>query len=79
MEPGDLIEVKTKDETVKGILMPSNKKTTFIKLDSGYNIGIDNKKIKRWKRFESSRVARIMEWWNVQLDNRVCRSAAYNL
>lgn len=49
VKPGDLVEVETKKETIRGILMPSPEyagEVTIIKLDSGYNMGIDNSKIK---------------------------------
>lgn len=43
---GDRVEVITKDEAVKGILLPSFKEgVMFIKLDSGYNIGVDKDKV----------------------------------
>ena len=46
-EPGDIIVIKTKDATEKGILMPSfDENIVFIKLDSGYNLGIEKSKIK---------------------------------
>jgi len=49
--PGDNVRVITKDEQFEGILMPRpeilDKNITVVKLDSGYNIGIDNKKIKK--------------------------------
>ncbi len=47
---GDYIEVATSEETIKGILLESpelEKDTVIIKLDSGYNIGIDRKKIRK--------------------------------
>ncbi|MAG91374.1 Glu-tRNA(Gln) amidotransferase GatDE subunit D [Candidatus Woesearchaeota archaeon] len=49
-EYGDVVKVHTKEETFEGILMP-NKETdsVVIKLDNGYNIGIDDKKIKEIK------------------------------
>jgi glutamyl-tRNA(Gln) amidotransferase subunit D len=50
-KPGDFVEIKTKDEIFEGILMPRpdllDKEITVLKLDSGYNIGIDNSKIVR--------------------------------
>ncbi|MDP7180137.1 MAG: Glu-tRNA(Gln) amidotransferase subunit GatD [Candidatus Woesearchaeota archaeon] len=53
---GDMIEVKTKDKTIKGILMPRpellDKDSIIIKLQSGYNIGIENKNIKEIKTLE---------------------------
>jgi len=46
----DFIEVKTTSEVFKGVLMPnSNQQTLFLKLESGYNIGISTKKIKNIK------------------------------
>ena len=48
-KPGDLVEIKTKEEVIKGILMPQEGKTLVVKLDSGYNIGIDSNNIKKIK------------------------------
>lgn len=45
MKTGDLIEVKTKNECYMGVLMPSLTGAVVVKLDSGYNIGIDKKSI----------------------------------
>ena len=43
---GDKVKVTAKDETVEGILMPNKELgSVVIKLDNGYNIGINNKKI----------------------------------
>jgi glutamyl-tRNA(Gln) amidotransferase subunit D len=42
---GDLVELKLKNETLQGILMPSKDKKTTLKLKSGYNISIDDKNI----------------------------------
>ena len=55
MNPGDKIKVKTKDEEITGIVMPSSedkKDFLIIKLDSGYNIGIEKKKIIETKVIE---------------------------
>jgi glutamyl-tRNA(Gln) amidotransferase subunit D len=52
MKPGDKVKVVTKDETIEGVLVPSpelEKDVVIIKLDSGYNIGIEKKKIKEIK------------------------------
>ena len=46
---GDFVEIKTKDEVVKGVLMPQEGKTLVMKLDSGYNIGIESKNVKSIK------------------------------
>ncbi|MEK6817092.1 MAG: Glu-tRNA(Gln) amidotransferase subunit GatD, partial [Nanoarchaeota archaeon] len=44
---GELVEADTKDQTFKGILMESpDPHVVVIKLSSGYNIGIDKKKVK---------------------------------
>ena len=45
---GDKVKVIATDETVEGILMPKEEKDFIvIKLDNGYNVGIDSKKIKK--------------------------------
>ena len=44
-KPGDLVELNTKEGIKKGILMPQEGDMIVIKLDNGYNIGIDKKKV----------------------------------
>ena len=48
---GDLVKVITKEEEFKGILIPRpdvlEKGITVVKLENGYNIGINDKKIKK--------------------------------
>ncbi len=50
-ESGDVVKVHTGDETYEGILMPRpdifEKDHTIIKLENGYNIGIENNKISK--------------------------------
>lgn len=49
-KPGDTVKVVTSDEELNGILMPAgefDRDVIVIKLDSGYNIGISSKKIKK--------------------------------
>ncbi|MFH2028492.1 MAG: Glu-tRNA(Gln) amidotransferase subunit GatD [Nanoarchaeota archaeon] len=47
-DSGDKVRIITKDETVEGILMPNEETDSIIiKLDSGYNIGIEKDKIKK--------------------------------
>jgi len=54
-EPGDIVIIETKEQTEKGILMPSfDPDIVFIKLDSGYNIGFDKTKIKSIKTIGKS-------------------------
>lgn len=51
--PGDRVSVRTKDKEYKGTVMPSeNTSSLMIKLDNGYNVGIDKKKIKEVKVLE---------------------------
>src|SRR3989344_5084009 len=47
MKQGDYVEIKTKDkEILAGLIMPSKEKNIIsLKLDSGYNIGIEKNKI----------------------------------
>lgn len=51
-KPGDVIEVVTRDEKLKGTLMPSASGSVVVKLDSGYNVGIDQKNVKEIKVIE---------------------------
>ncbi len=49
-KPGDEVEVETAEETIRGRLMPTPELQSgivIVKLDSGYNIGVDKKKIKK--------------------------------
>ncbi|MEK6932453.1 MAG: Glu-tRNA(Gln) amidotransferase subunit GatD [Nanoarchaeota archaeon] len=47
-EVGDYVEISTQDENFKGCLIPSTNKDIYVlKLDSGYNIGINKNKIKK--------------------------------
>ncbi|MBI2658828.1 Glu-tRNA(Gln) amidotransferase subunit GatD [Candidatus Woesearchaeota archaeon] len=50
-EYGDIVKVHTEEQDYEGILMPRpeifEKDHTIIKLENGYNIGIDNKRIKK--------------------------------
>jgi len=50
MKPGDLVEVETTDKKLKGVYMPnSTEEKLVIKLDSGYNVGILRKNVKKSK------------------------------
>ena len=52
-KPGDKVKVTTSDEIREGILMPNEETASVvIKLDNGYNIGIDRKKVKEIKVIE---------------------------
>lgn len=55
-KPGDLVEIKTISETVKGILMPSpDEKVVLLKLDNGYNLGFDRKDVLSIKLLEEKK------------------------
>ncbi|MBI2134752.1 Glu-tRNA(Gln) amidotransferase subunit GatD [Candidatus Woesearchaeota archaeon] len=55
-KPGDRVKIITKDEIREGILMPNQETgSVIIKLDNGYNIGIDSKKINEIKVVEKYR------------------------
>ena len=45
-EPGDSVAIHTHEETINGTLLPEEKEFLVIKLDTGYNIGINKKRIK---------------------------------
>ncbi len=52
-KPGDRVKVITSDEIREGILMPNEETDSIIiKIDNGYNIGIDRKKVKEIKVVE---------------------------
>lgn len=51
-DAGDRVRVVTKDEAVEGVLMPSEGSNVVVKLESGYNMGIDKKKVKEIKILE---------------------------
>ena len=57
--PGDKIRVYTSKETITGILMPSleqtGKDSIILKLENGYNIGINKKNVKRIEVIEKFR------------------------
>ncbi len=54
--PGDKVKILTKEKEIEGILMPNESKDSiFIKLDNGYNIGIDKKKIKKTEVLEKKK------------------------
>jgi len=52
-KPGDRVKVITNSDIKEGILMPNEEtEAVVIKLDNGYNVGIDNKKVKEIKVIE---------------------------
>ncbi len=55
ISPGDLVEVVTDTLRKKGTVMPNETEHLVIKLDSGYNIGIDRHKIRSIKIVEKYR------------------------
>jgi glutamyl-tRNA(Gln) amidotransferase subunit D len=52
---GDKVKVSCKDAEYTGILVDAKKDTTVIKLENGYNIGIDNKEIKKTEVLEKGK------------------------
>ena len=44
---GDFIRVLLKDEILDGIVIPSEDNYLVLKLASGYNIGLERKKVKK--------------------------------
>jgi len=45
-KPGDRVSVVTADEKVEGVLMPEEKEFVVLKLDTGYNMGIDKTRVR---------------------------------
>ncbi len=57
--PGDQVKVVTKKETLEGVLMPSfDEKVILIKLDTGYNLGLDKKDVLKIELVEKAKVAK---------------------
>lgn len=69
---GDKVKVVTKDETVEGILMP-NKETdsVVIKLDSGYNVGFDKKKVKKIEVIGKAKKAAEKKRWGNESEQKI--------
>jgi glutamyl-tRNA(Gln) amidotransferase subunit D len=44
-KPGDRVSVVTADEKIEGVLMPEEKDYLVLKLDTGYNLGIDKNRV----------------------------------
>jgi len=58
MQPGDLVRIETKEKIYDGILMPNSAKNVlFLKLGSGYNVGINVKSIKSKKVIKKGKKA----------------------
>lgn len=45
-KPGDKVKVITSDQEIEGVLMPSEEEFVVLKMDTGYNIGIDKKRVR---------------------------------
>ena len=45
-KPGDKVKVVTSDQEIEGILMPEEDEFVVLKMDTGYNIGIDKKRVR---------------------------------
>ena len=48
-KPGERVRIIAGKEEIEGILMPEKKEFVVIKLDTGYNMGIDKKRVKEIK------------------------------
>lgn len=48
-KPGEKVKIKTDKEEIEGVLMPEEKEFVVVKLDTGYNMGIDKKRVKEIK------------------------------
>ncbi|MBW2988792.1 Glu-tRNA(Gln) amidotransferase subunit GatD [Candidatus Woesearchaeota archaeon] len=58
-KPGDKVKVIADDSITEGILMPNKESSSVvIKLESGYNMGIDKKKIKKIEKTGEGKKAR---------------------
>lgn len=55
MKAGDRVKVVTKEKTFEGVFMPNKGDSVFVKLDNGYNVGVDKKKIKKIERLKTGK------------------------
>ncbi len=61
-KPGDKVKIITDEKEITGVLMPNaDSEAVVVKLDNGYNIGIDNKKIKEMKVLEKMKKEKEMK------------------
>ncbi|MBI4144924.1 Glu-tRNA(Gln) amidotransferase subunit GatD [Candidatus Woesearchaeota archaeon] len=58
---GDRVRIVTNDESIEGILLPDESHYHVVKLDSGYNIGVDKKRVKDVKVLEAHKEKREKE------------------
>ena len=45
--PGDRVRIVTLDDTIEGVLLPSSGDVLLVKLESGYNVGVESKHIRK--------------------------------
>ena len=45
-KPGDRVKVTTSDQEIEGTLMPEEKEFVVLKMDTGYNLGLDKKRVR---------------------------------
>lgn len=61
-KPGDKVKISTKEQSYEGILMPNEETDSIVvKLDNGYNIGINKDKIKKTeivKKYKGKKVVK---------------------
>ncbi|MFC1685860.1 Glu-tRNA(Gln) amidotransferase subunit GatD [Nanoarchaeota archaeon] len=51
MKEGDVVRIRTSDEEIEGVVLPSfDEKIVLLKLNSGYNVGIEKRKIKNTEK-----------------------------
>src|SRR3989344_85977 len=59
-QPGDKVKIVTENQTVEGVLMPAPKDTFLIKLDSGYNVGVESKDVRKMILVEERKEKKII-------------------
>ena len=68
---GDKVKITAKDEIREGILMPNESKDSIvIKLDNGYNIGIERKRIESIKMIEKPREKSLKPKIDIKKDSK---------
>src|SRR3989339_688254 len=69
--PGDKVLIKTDEKEIEGILMPNEETdSVIIKLDNGYNMGIEKSKIKEIKVVEKYKENKELKKEKVSYDKK---------
>jgi len=70
-KPGDRIKVVTEEKEFEGILMPLESEKLVVKLDNGYNIGIDKNKLKKIELVKKYKAPKVKKDGLIKTDSKL--------